>query len=137
MKSGLKYKLMKTQKHFDSFKFARYLNIDEFSAIVAVGNRTTMHEVLNGMMARADGKKLPLGYVSSTKIEGGLENIIAAKAAKFTLYKTLVDVQSEDQIYNESECVHEHRRYMMDSVVLGAETESFFSCRNTTSEYQI
>ena len=121
IKAGLKCKVMKTQKNFDSFKFARYLNIDEFSAIVAVGSRKTMHEVLNGMMARSDTKTLPIGYISPSKgVSGAIQNIISAKAAKFTLYKALLDVQSEEQIYNESECVHEQRRFMMDSVVVGA-----------------
>jgi diacylglycerol kinase family enzyme len=36
---------------------------DEFSAIVAVGGDGTFHEVVNGLMYREDGRRLPVAFI--------------------------------------------------------------------------
>jgi YegS/Rv2252/BmrU family lipid kinase len=37
--------------------------IDSFDAIIAIGGDGTMHEVINGLLSRKDGKRLPIGLI--------------------------------------------------------------------------
>lgn len=39
------------------------MNLDNYSAIVAVGGDGTFHEVVNGMMYRIDEKRIPIGLI--------------------------------------------------------------------------
>jgi len=41
------------------------LNLDysNYSALITVGGDGTIHEVVNGMMFRKDGRKLPIAFV--------------------------------------------------------------------------
>ncbi|NQT97842.1 MAG: diacylglycerol kinase family lipid kinase [Candidatus Marinimicrobia bacterium] len=42
---------------------ARSIDLEPYEGICAIGGDGTMHEVLNGLMARADGKMIPLGLI--------------------------------------------------------------------------
>lgn len=39
------------------------INLNEYSAVVAVGGDGTCHEIVNGMMNRSDGKRVPICFV--------------------------------------------------------------------------
>ena len=41
------------------------LDIDKYSAIVVVGGDGSFHEVMNGMMARSDKKRLPMAFIGN------------------------------------------------------------------------
>ena len=41
------------------------MDIDKFSAIVVVGDDGSFHDVINGMLEREDGAKLPLAFIPS------------------------------------------------------------------------
>lgn len=47
----------------DAFNKVKNLKIEDFSAIFASGGDGTVHEVVNGLMMRQDGRKLPLGFI--------------------------------------------------------------------------
>jgi len=59
----IEYELLPTGKRLDTFFFARDLDIEKYSLLVAAGGDGTYHEVVNGMLARPDKQKLPIGLV--------------------------------------------------------------------------
>jgi diacylglycerol kinase family enzyme len=52
-----------TQKAGDSFEIPLTMNLGDFSAIISCGGDGTAHEVVNGMLAREDGVRVPLGVI--------------------------------------------------------------------------
>ena len=97
------YHLMPTQKALDGFRFANELNLDKYSLLVAVGGDGSISEVVNGMLARGDGKRVPLGFIpnGSTNwqavmlgtftVDMALDAIIARTVSPFSVLECLVD----------------------------------------------
>ena len=53
-----------TKSPMDGWKIAQHdLDLDKFSALIAVGGDGTLHEVLNGLLHRKDKKRIPIGLV--------------------------------------------------------------------------
>ena len=57
------FEIYNTKGYMDAFQKVKSLNIADFSAIFASGGDGTIHEVVNGLMARPDSSKLPLGFI--------------------------------------------------------------------------
>lgn len=55
--------MMRTQKAFDTYTFAQEMDLDQYSLLIACGGDGSYHEVVNGMLARADGKKIAVGFL--------------------------------------------------------------------------
>ena len=55
--------LYETTGHLDAFRKCRDFAIDEYSALVISGGDGSIHECVNGILMRPDGKKIPLGLV--------------------------------------------------------------------------
>ena len=51
-KKGIKYEFYETKGYLDALNFVRQMDIDKFSAVLAVGGDGIIHEVVNGMMRR-------------------------------------------------------------------------------------
>ena len=62
-KLGIQHEYLLTYKRWDAVNLCRELDLSKYSAIVAVGGDGTIHEVVNGIMTRKDGKKLPIGFL--------------------------------------------------------------------------
>ena len=104
------FKLLPTGKALDTFLFAKDLDIDEYSAIVAAGGDGSYHEVINGMLARPDGKKLPLGFIPNgsgndlctslgmLNLQDALDYIVSKTVAKFDVIKVMADHESEESL---------------------------------------
>ena len=45
------------------YKIANTIDFGELTGIVVIGGDGTMHEVINGMLARSDNKKIPIGLI--------------------------------------------------------------------------
>ena len=60
---GVPFELMPTRQALDTYRFARELNIDEYSVIACCGGDGSYHETVNGMLNRPDGKKLPVAFL--------------------------------------------------------------------------
>jgi YegS/Rv2252/BmrU family lipid kinase len=60
---GIELEIIETKYSGHTKDIARAMNIDRFESICLVGGDGTFHEALNGMFARSDGKRLPLGLI--------------------------------------------------------------------------
>ena len=56
--------MFQSKGYLDALNCVKNLeNIEKFSAILAVGGDGIIHEVINGMMRRADKRKVPIGLI--------------------------------------------------------------------------
>ncbi len=65
-----------------TWELAENLDIDNYSAIVAVGGDGTYHEVVNGMLHRADKRRLPVGFIPNGSGNDTLRSLWVTDAAK-------------------------------------------------------
>jgi len=61
--SSIFYQIFETKGPMDGWRIVQNLDLDNYSALIAVGGDGTLHEVLNGLMFRSDKKKLPIALV--------------------------------------------------------------------------
>ena len=86
------------------------IDFSEHSALMAVGGDGTLHEVINGMLQREDGLKLPIslipngsgndlvGCLGVKNVEQALDWLIKADVVKMDVNKILLDVEHESEI---------------------------------------
>lgn len=77
--------------------------IDNYSIIVSCGGDGTIHEVVNGMLARKDGKKLPVAIIPNgsgddlasslgiMNVNMAIDQIVAATSIAVDTVRILVD----------------------------------------------
>jgi len=51
------------EENLDPYRKVFELDMDTFSALIAVGGDGTFNQVVNGMLARPDKKRLPVGLI--------------------------------------------------------------------------
>jgi len=51
------------EENLDPYRKAYDLEIDNFSAMICVGGDGTFNQMVNGMLARPDKKRLPVGII--------------------------------------------------------------------------
>lgn len=62
-KAGIEVVVTPTKEARHAFEMARTLPIADYDAMVVIGGDGTIHEVLNGMLARDDGATVPVGLI--------------------------------------------------------------------------
>lgn len=60
---GLPSEVFETRHAHHGEEIVRELNLSEFGALIALGGDGTVHDVLNGMLTRPDGRTLPIGVI--------------------------------------------------------------------------
>lgn len=87
--------------------------IDNYSALVLVGGDGTIHEGINGLMRRKDGKKIPVAFLPNGTgddtcgsfgidiggINQALEFLIKGNTIKVDVIKILIDYENEQEIF--------------------------------------
>ena len=85
-------------------------NLDLYAGLVAVGGDGTLHEVINGMMFRADKKKVPIALIPNgtgndlcnsvgvKSIEQALAFIKKGDLIQMDLNRVLMDAETEEEI---------------------------------------
>jgi diacylglycerol kinase family enzyme len=96
-----------TQKAGDSFEIPLDMSLEKYSALVACGGDGTVHEVVNGMLAREDGLRVPIGVIPNGSGNGlasglgmrdsqlGLEGIASRYVAKMDVSKVIADAEND------------------------------------------
>jgi len=123
------YVLMPTQKAGDTFTYAYELEIEKYSLLVAAGGDGTYHEVINGMLMRKDGKKLPIGLIPNGSgndlcnsfhlktLEDALDAICNKSILSIDSVRVLVDREDEEGLPDGIERMS-HMRHMVNNTLL-------------------
>ena len=108
LKARVDFEFLETQKAFDTFLIPNTIDLTKYSAVIAVGGDGSFTEVVNGMLARKDGIKVPLGYIPNgsgglAAIESGvynldmaLDTIIKGTVTKFNVIECIADVDRSE-----------------------------------------
>mmetsp|Transcript_6325 Transcript_6325/g.10292 ORF Transcript_6325/g.10292 Transcript_6325/m.10292 type:complete len:201 (-) Transcript_6325:456-1058(-) len=106
----IKYEFFETQGSRDAFNFIRDMDISSRSAIVLVGGDGTIHEGINGLMAREDKLKLPISLIpngsGNDNCRGlslfdpvtALNYLVKGHLIKTDLNKVLLDYETEQEL---------------------------------------
>jgi YegS/Rv2252/BmrU family lipid kinase len=62
-KGNLKYELIETQYAGHARELANTLPFEGYDGLCVIGGDGTMHEIINGMLKRDDGAKIPIGLI--------------------------------------------------------------------------
>ena len=102
--------MMPTQKAFDTFEYANSIDLNKYSAILAVGGDGSIYEIVNGMLMRKDGLQLPVGIVPNgsgntlgfqlgiESVDEALDTLIVGTASKFDATRILIDAERDEDV---------------------------------------
>ena len=109
--------------------FAKDLDIEKYSVIVAAGGDGTYHEVINGMLNRADGRKVPVALLPNGSgndlcralgimtLDHGLDYIVKREVIKIDTNRVLMDHESEDTLPEGNDRLNYCRHMMINAAL--------------------
>ena len=109
--AGLSFTYFESTRPFMTWELAETgIPLNDYSAIIAVGGDGTYHDVVNGMLHRADKIRVPVGFIPNgsgndtlrafcvTDIAKALDYIVKGDLMKVDLVKVLLDYPNESEI---------------------------------------
>ena len=130
-KHGITAIFYETQRYMHGFELANnIINFSEHSALVAVGGDGTLHEIVNGMLQRPDGQRLPVSFVPNgsgndlvgclgvKSVEQALNWLVKGDVVKMDANKVLMDYENEADI-PETENRSSKLRYSIINAAVG------------------
>jgi len=111
-KNEIKYEFYETNGRMDACNFVMNMDLENCAAIVLVGGDGTMHEGVNGMMRREDGKRVPMGMLPNgsgddtagglgieyNDIDRALSYIVKGHVIKTDVIEILIDHENKEAI---------------------------------------
>ena len=106
----LPYEFLESTKYFETWEIAQNLDMDKYSAFVAVGGDGTYHEVVNGMLHRSDRRRIPVAFIPNGSgndtlrsfnifdVNKALDYIVKSDLIKIDVTKVLIDCESEESV---------------------------------------
>jgi len=97
------------EENLDPYRKALNINIDDYSALIAVGGDGTFNQMVNGMIAREDKKKIPVGLIPTGQsndtarslglvdgpVDTAINNIAKGEAIAMDTTRVLLDNDTE------------------------------------------
>ena len=143
------------EQDLDPFRKAYDLEIDNYSAIICVGGDGTFNQVVNGMLARSDKKRLPIGLIPTGQsndaarslgmtldaVASSIESIAKGEAIAIDTTRVLLDHDSESTVPEGEERLSKCR-HMISNASLSmpakiANGASSWSCFGGGASYSI
>lgn len=104
--------VIRCESDLDPYRMTMELDLDEYSALIAVGGDGTFNQMINGMLARADGKRLPVGLIptgqsndmarslgiSTSDLASAIANISKCEAIAVDTTRVLIDHDYESHV---------------------------------------
>jgi diacylglycerol kinase family enzyme len=111
------------------FKVLQSLDIDGYSAFILVGTDQTFNAGINGMLARADGLKLPVGLIpispqsdicfslGNPTVDHALDYICRRETIEIDTIKVMIDTDETEELPQGPERLQK-QRYMIQNSTL-------------------
>lgn len=111
--AGVPFEPLISTRIFMTWELAHELEMDKYSALVAVGGDGTYHEVVNGMLHRKDGRQLPVAFIPNGSgndtlrgldvfdLDKALDYIIKGDIIKIDSTKLLIDYENAGDVPEE------------------------------------
>ena len=110
-----------------TWELGQSIDIEKYSALVAVGGDGTYHEVVNGMLHRADKKKIPVAFIPNGSgndtlrglnvfdVNQALDYIVKGDLIKLDLTRILLDHEEPPEDKTSKEYISHYRYQLINS----------------------
>ena len=111
--SNVPFEILLSLRAFMTWELAHDLEMDRYSALVAVGGDGTYHEVVNGMMHRKDGRQMPVAFIPNGSgndtlrglevfdLDKAMDYIIKGDIIKIDQSRLVIDYERESDVPEE------------------------------------